>query len=256
MAEALSRSEVESLLSALNPGQSKPGRAPSEPAPSLDQPHRSSELARRVVSLFEQFRHSMTSATGQMLPEPVRLKRHMPSRVPFSELRNRLHDDCFLLLVESEQNGGDLLVVLEDRFAVQFVSCMLGQGAQPEQLNDQPNRRSLSPLEQRLLLRWLKESLTTVADPSHWQPVEFEPIHSDRDLEGYHAQSPWWCEVWELKSEHVRGRIELCGAWEFFSTLPATTPNHQEAVIPASSEAPQLAPDSRLSDDPTVENEK
>jgi len=219
MAEALSRSEVESLLSALNPAQTPMSRVPADHLPALGQPVSSSELARRVVGLFERFRHAMASATNEMLPEPARLKRHMPVRVPFSELKSRSQENQLLLLIESEQSGGDLLAILDRQFAIQFVSGMLGQEASPGKSATEPTRHKLSPLEQRLLVRWLKESLQGVIDAGLWDPIELELVDSDRDLDAYLAQSPWWCEIWELKCDSLRGRIELCGSWEFFSSL-------------------------------------
>lgn len=245
MAEALSRSEVESLLSALNPGQTPANRAALEYQTAPAEQVSSSELARRVVSLFEQFRHAMASATAQMLPEPVRIKRHMPVRVPFCELKHRADENPLKLLVESEQSGGDLLVIFGRQFAVQLVNCMLGQGNQPEALAPQSARQSLSPIEQRLLLRWLRESLTDVADPLLWKPMEIEVIDSHRDLDAYHGQSPWWCEIWELKSKHLRGRLELCGSWEFFSSLTQVA-KCEESELRPEPESLERAPKNEL----------
>jgi flagellar motor switch protein FliM len=162
----------------------------------------------------------------------------MPVRLPFAELRNRVDENRLLFLVESKQSGGDLLTMLDRQFAMQFVSSMLGQGELPAQ----PDRDTLSSLEARLLLRWLTESLEGVAEPELWALVEIEPVNSERDLDAYHAQSPWWCEIWELKSESLRGRIELCGPWEFFSSLPEVSKGVVENEVQTDLEASESIP--------------
>jgi len=233
MAEALNRSEVESLLTALNPVRASFVETQETTVPNVASPGSSSQLAKRVVGIFEKIRRQMSAVAEQCLQESLRFKRYMPERLPFSDMIQQSGEGTIYLMVESEQNGGDILVCLEKRFARQFASRMVGQ------ISDADNRvTDLSHIEKRLLIRWVREILTGVMPPSQWRIVEVEMMTEERDFATYNPQSPWWCEKWELKSDKLRGAIQVSGQWEFFSSLAQetapqdVTPTFREAPIP------------------------
>ncbi|MDB4679775.1 MAG: FliM/FliN family flagellar motor switch protein [Planctomycetaceae bacterium] len=225
MAEALNRSEVESLLTALNPVRTTPVETSGIEIPNVASPTSSSQLAKRVVGVFEDIRKQLSAVTEQCLQESLRLKRFMPERLPFSEVIQSSPSDMIYLLVESEQNGGDLLVLLEKKFAHQFVSLMVGQTWE----NIDPVT-DLSTIEKRLLMRWIREGLAGVLPPSQWRIVDVELLTAEEDFSTYNPQSPWWCEKWELKSDRLRGPLQIAGQWEFFSALSQQTVRHEESA--------------------------
>jgi len=226
MAEALNRSEVESLLTALNPGRKSSRESHSAESVQHSTSVSSSQQAKQVVSVFEAFRHHFASISEQCLQQATRIKRYMPQRLPCSEVLERGTEENLVFVIESEQSGGDLIVILARDFARRLVTRMVGQ--QPADGDSGEN--SLSKIETRLLLRWLRESFTGVLAPSQWRFVDADVV-SVEELEAYHLQSPWWCEHWELKADDLRGRILIAGQWEYFSALVSMThPSLDEAV--------------------------
>lgn len=226
MAEALNRSEVESLLTALNPVRSSHVATPGAEIPNVASPTSSSQLAKRVVGVFEDIRKQLSAVTEQCLQESLRFKRFMPERLPFSEVTQSSPSDIIYVLVESEQNCGDLLIILEKKFAQQFVSLMVGQEWQ-----EIDPATDLCTIEKRLLMRWIREGLAGVLPPSQWRIVDVEILTTEGDFSTYNPQSPWWCEKWELKSERLRGPLQIAGQWEFFSGLSQQSERHEESAF-------------------------
>ena len=223
MAESLNRSELESLLTALNPAR-KPSPEPQpEAGAPVVAPISGSQQVRKVVKFFEGIRRQSIVIAEQCVSNAVRLKRYMPDRVSFSELRERLEPQSIILLVETEQSGGDLLFLLDRETVFEFVAEMLGQSAE-----ETSPRNELSPLELRILTRWLRESLIGLLPPSQWKVVAIDLVESSQELKHYADQSPWWCERWELILPGKRGSILVSGQWEFLTSL--SSPQSAEIV--------------------------
>lgn len=238
MAESLNRSELESLLTALNPAQ-KPAAEPDQEGESpMLPPVSGSQLVRKVVRFFEGIRKNASSIAEQCVLQPARIKRYMPDRIPFAALRERLQSETITLLAESEQSGGDLLFLFDRDLVFEFVSEMLGQSH-----HERIDRAELSSLELRILSRWLRESLVGLFPPSQWKLVAVDVVSSPKNLNHYAEQSPWWCEQWELILSGTRGRLHVAGQWEFFTSLASP-----QATEIASSEESGRVPESRSPD--------
>lgn len=223
MAESLNRSELESLLTALNPARKPSPEPQSESGAPVVAPISGSQQVRKVVRFFEGIRRQSIVIAEQCVSNSVRLKRYMPDRVSFSELRERLEPQSIILLVETEQSGGDLLFLLDREIVFEFVAEMLGQSAEENSLQNE-----LSPLELRILTRWLRESLIGLLPPSQWKVVAIDRVESSQELKHYADQSPWWCECWELILPGKRGSILVAGQWEFLTSL--SSPQSVEIV--------------------------
>ncbi|MBD3672409.1 MAG: hypothetical protein HUJ26_02685 [Planctomycetaceae bacterium] len=234
MAESLNRSEVESLLTALNPVRRQAVEVSPE-TPSSKQPSGSgSQLARQVVRFFESIRRQATAVAEQCVSQPVRLKRYMPDRVPLTDLRSRITDESVVVLVETEQSGGDLILVCDREIVGEFIADMLGQS----DVVSENQRSALSVLESRIFTRWLRESLVGLLPPSQWKVVAVELVEQLQRLQAFAEQAPWWCERWELILSGKRGGLLIAGQWEFFSSL--STP--QAAERPSENQSPEREP--------------
>lgn len=217
MADMLSRSEVESLLSALdsNPAGHKPnasGAAASFSSLASTEAKSSSELARAAVQFLEPFRHQFRCAGEALLGEPVRMKRHMPMRVSLVEMIAKRESADRLFLLESDRDGSDLLLLLEQTFVAPLVSNLLGG-----ETSEPSSPRGGDSLETRLLERFCRDGATGAHPTSIWNCHEIDASLSLGEYAQRNPPAEWWCETWELKTSRIRGVMRFAAPWAFLA---------------------------------------
>jgi hypothetical protein len=216
MADSLSRSEVESLLSALDPKSL--GEKSPPPEPSSDRPRfpdvdsrSSSSLARSAVLFCESVRKRIEVTWESLLGTPVRLKRHMPGTYSFAELVERRISTHVGLLLESTLEQGDLILLIERTLIGELLARMLGNSG------GERSRDRLSELEMILLQRLARECFVQPLPFRGWTIRGVEPFDPLAERAARTDQTLWWMESWELKMDSIRGNVQLAGEWRFVS---------------------------------------
>jgi flagellar motor switch protein FliM len=215
MADSLSRSEVESLLSALDP--KRPETQASQAStrhelPANGMPARSSSsLARSAVLFCETVRKRIEVVWETMLREPVQLKRHMPRTIAFTELLDRHQSSHLGFLVESKQERADLILFFERDLLVPLLARLLGNRGSKQPADE------LTELESRLLKRLLRECFREPLPLCRWSMTAIDRFDFAAERAARSGRTSWWSESWELKTDSMRGNILLAGEWEFVS---------------------------------------
>ena len=216
MADSLSRSEVESLLSALDPkqpaGSVELQEARSDSFSHGHSPRKSSSLARSAVLFCESIRKQIAVSWETLLREPVRLKRHMPRTLAFSELLDQFQSESLGFLLESSEERADLILLIERQLVEPIIIRLLG--------NSRLNQTSheLSELEQRLLKRLIGECFRDPLPDCRWSLTTLDRLDVTAERSARPGRTSWWCESWELKTDSLRGKILFAGEWDFVSS--------------------------------------
>lgn len=253
MADSLSRSEVESLLSALDPKrpemQPEPASTRHELSASGTTARSSSSLARSAVLFCESVRKRIEEVWEPLLREPVRLKRHMPRTLSFTELLDRHRTSHLGFLVESKQERADLILFIERVMVEPLIACLMGNSGVKSHSTD------MTELDRRLLTRMIRECFREPLPFTRWSMTALDPFDFEAERTARSGRTSWWGESWELKTASVRGNILLAGEWEFVSSSygsgSASTTESENRVDAGSSEL-VVEIDSFLWDEETI----
>lgn len=219
MAEILSRSEVELLLSALDgkpPAVDVPDDSPQAAAftgfgsPAAGS-ERTSALARAAVEFCEPFRLAFQETLQRVLTAPAVVRRHMPARTSLQEFLQNSADRPVWFILEGERPPGDLLLAADRTFLIHLLYRLLGADTRPAapDLN-----RPWTELELRLWRRLLQHCCERLPPSTHWALSGVEVIEAQSEFSNWNAQSPWWVERWELRAGDLRGGLQFAARAE------------------------------------------
>lgn len=219
MAEILSRSEVELLLSALDGKPSAPADVSAAPLQGatfggLDSgasgSERTSELARAAVEFCESFRLALQATLQHVLPPATVLRRHMPARLSLQEFLQNSADRPVWFVLETERTPGDLLLAADRNFLVHLLFRLLGAETKPE---TDDLTRPWTELELRLWRRLLQHACENLPPSVQWSLSGVEVVEALSEFSTWNAQSPWWVERWELRDGELRGGLQFTVSW-------------------------------------------
>lgn len=159
MADVLSQSEVESLLSALDGGQQGPSKSgPAEPKTrgsisvyDFKRPERvSKEQMRAFQALHDGFSRELGAALSSILRSIIEVKLISVDQLTYSEFVFSLENPTCFNLLESAGLDGHMILDINPSIVFPFVDRLLGGGR--EQRTSIPNR-PLTEIEIRLVSR-------------------------------------------------------------------------------------------------------
>jgi len=167
MSEVLSQSEVESLLSALEP-RSQPRSGPSAHAPDSRQPpvgvydfkrpeRVSKEQMRAFQAMHEGFSREFGAALSGMLRSIVEVKLISVDQLTYSEFVFSLENPTCFNLLESAGLDGNVILELNPSIIFPIVDRLLGGGKESRQTHPS---RPLTEIELRLVSRITKLAIT------------------------------------------------------------------------------------------------
>lgn len=223
MADVLSRSEMESLLTALDghtgprgDGAGSRGLPTSAAAIPGTRTSGATDQARAAVLFVEELRREFQLSWQEFLRGEVIVKRQMPAQSPLKEVL-RGAEERLIFVIEAEQAQGDLLLSVERSLAAALLHRLLG-GSQPAEALKPVTR--LTDLEHRLLTQALLESFAGAHPPTVWRLIGVVAVDSLAELAHWDDRGVWWEDRWEFRAAGVRGSLSLATACDFLGALP------------------------------------
>lgn len=220
MAEILSRSEVELLLSALTPtvggeelDRSSPAKSPVSVATG-DVGAPESALARTAVSFAEVLRLAFEQTLADALGRTGQLRRQMPRRESLRQYLEPGHGDPVWFILEGERSSSDLLISLERGFGTMLLQMLLG--GEPR-LGGEEGQRGWSELDVRLFERLIRESAARLPGDLGWTLANVEFAMALSSFATWNEQSACWVETWDCRFGPLRGAMRLATPWELIS---------------------------------------
>lgn len=240
MAEILSRSEIELLLSALHPHpivepapEDSTGNAAESPlAGTTAWEERASELVRAAVVFSERFRTGFESALRTFLDSPAALRRFMPRRVSLRQFLEHPSPRPLWIVLEAEESTGDLVLAIDADLATALVRR--GLGFSPSETTD-TETRGWTELDGRLLRRLVREACGSMSPHAGSRVLglenAMEVVDGVEHFAAWNSQDAWWVEHWELRTPEIRGQIRFASPWQLHARHAGTRNSPGESVL-------------------------
>ena len=215
MADILSRTEVESLLAALDVGPT------TEPAPALclDQ-----EQISRLQAIHQTFSSEFAAKLSETLRSYVTVKLNGLDEVTFQNFLSGLEDPTCLNCLAPEDGDGHIFLALNPSIAFPILDRLLGGRPQPTK---KVPRRSLTNIDLKLLARVTELAIQSLQ--SAWSPICELKLRSTRvetnclRCDVLSAEEEVVRIAFDVAMDDVRGNIQLCLPITFLQTISTTT---------------------------------